>query len=78
MLKVKEPVASEYHLHPAGPGALHLPAPRRRPALTDALIDSGATAIAYETVQLPDRSLPLLSPMCEVAGRLSPRSARTT
>ncbi len=42
-------------------------------ACTDALLGSGTTAIAYETVQLPDRSLPLLAPMSEVAGRLAPQ-----
>ncbi|MEG8035591.1 alanine dehydrogenase [Sphingomonas sp. LR61] len=71
ILKVKEPVASEYPLIRPGQVLftyLHLAADR---PLTDALIDSGATAIAYETVQLLDRSLPLLSPMSEVAGRLS-------
>ena len=71
VLKVKEPVASEYRLIRPGQVLftyLHLAADR---PLTDALIDSGATAIAYETVQLPDRSLPLLSPMSEIAGRLS-------
>jgi alanine dehydrogenase len=49
---------------------LHLAASRE---CTDALIDSGITAIAYETVQLPDRSLPLLAPMSEVAGRMAPQ-----
>ena len=49
---------------------LHLAASR---PCTDALIDSGTTAIAYETVQLPDRSLPLLAPMSEVAGRMAPQ-----
>ena len=39
--------------------------------LTQALIDKKVISIAYETVQLPDRSLPLLSPMSEVAGRMS-------
>lgn len=39
--------------------------------LTQALIDRKVISIAYETVQLPDRSLPLLSPMSEVAGRMS-------
>lgn len=71
ILKVKEPVASEYPRIRPGQVLftyLHLAADR---PLTDALIGSGATAIAYETVQLPDRSLPLLSPMSEVAGRLS-------
>lgn len=71
VVKVKEPIASEYHL--LRPGLtlfayLHLAADR---PLTAALIDSGCTAVAYETVQLADRSLPLLSPMSEVAGRLS-------
>lgn len=73
VMKVKEPIAGEYgflredltlftYLHLAA----DLP-------LTRALLDSGATAIAYETVQLPDRSLPLLTPMSEVAGRLAPQ-----
>ena len=47
---------------------LHLAAD---PALTHALMASGATAIAYETVTAPDGSLPLLSPMSEIAGRMS-------
>lgn len=71
IMKVKEPVAAEYASIRPGQVLftyLHLAADR---PLTDALIDSGATAIAYETVQLPDRSLPLLSPMSEIAGRLS-------
>ncbi|OII39558.1 alanine dehydrogenase [Curtobacterium sp. MMLR14_010] len=71
VLKVKEPVASEYDSIRPGQVLftyLHLAADR---ALTTALTASGATAIAYETVQLPDRSLPLLSPMSEIAGRLS-------
>ncbi|MCY1696149.1 alanine dehydrogenase [Curtobacterium sp. SL109] len=71
VLKVKEPVASEYASIRPGQVLftyLHLAADR---ALTTVLTDSGATAIAYETVQLPDRSLPLLSPMSEIAGRLS-------
>lgn len=71
IVKVKEPQPSEF--------------PRIRPnqilftyfhfaasaELTKAMIDSGAVCIAYETVQLPNRSLPLLTPMSEVAGRLS-------
>ncbi|QWS33935.1 alanine dehydrogenase [Curtobacterium aetherium] len=71
VLKVKEPVAAEYPLLREGQTLftyLHLAADR---PLTTALVESGATAIAYETVQLPDRSLPLLSPMSEIAGRLS-------
>jgi alanine dehydrogenase len=49
---------------------LHLAASRE---CTDALLGSGTTAVAYETVQLPDGSLPLLAPMSEVAGRLAPQ-----
>jgi alanine dehydrogenase len=72
LLKVKEPVAQEFrffrddlvlftYLHLAAEGAL-----------TTALTDARVTAIAYETVQLPTRALPLLAPMSEVAGRLAP------
>jgi alanine dehydrogenase len=73
ILKVKEPVASEYHRIRAGQTLftyLHLAASRE---CTDALLAAGATAIAYETVQLPNGSLPLLAPMSEVAGRLAPQ-----
>ena len=72
VLKVKEPVAAEYARFREGLqlfAFLHLAA---EPALTTALLDAGVTAIAYETVQLPNRSLPLLAPMSEVAGRLAP------
>ena len=72
LLKVKEPIESEYRHFRAGLVLftyLHLAAERE---LTAALIDSGVTAIAYETVQLPSRALPLLAPMSEVAGRLAP------
>ena len=72
VLKVKEPVASEYARFRDGLllfTYLHLAA---EPALTAALMSSGVTSIAYETVQLPNRSLPLLAPMSEVAGRLGP------
>ena len=71
LLKVKEPIAQEYPLMRRDQVLftyLHLAASR---PCTDALITAGTTSIAYETVQLPDRSLPLLSPMSEVAGRLS-------
>ena len=71
LLKVKEPIAQEYgFLRPELTlfTYLHLAADR---ALTGALVDAGTTAVAYETVQLPDRSLPLLVPMSEIAGRLS-------
>lgn len=71
VLKVKEPVASEYGFLREDLVLftyLHLAADR---ALTEALLQAGTTSIAYETVQLPDGSLPLLTPMSEVAGRLS-------
>ena len=71
IIKVKEPLASEYGYFRKGLiifTYLHLAA---EPDLTKALIDSGAVAIAYETVQRADRSLPLLTPMSEVAGRMA-------
>ncbi|QKW22212.1 alanine dehydrogenase [Kitasatospora sp. NA04385] len=73
ILKVKEPIAQEYHRLRKGQTLftyLHLAADR---AGTDALVASGTTAIAYETVQLPGGGLPLLAPMSEVAGRLAPQ-----
>jgi len=54
---------------------LHLAASK---ACTDALLERGVTAIAYETVELPDRSLPLLAPMSEVAGRMAPQVGAAT
>lgn len=71
VLKVKEPVAGEYHrlgkdqvlftyLHLAASGAC-----------TRALLDAGTTGVAYETVQTADGALPLLAPMSEVAGRMA-------
>jgi alanine dehydrogenase len=72
VLKVKEPIESEYGYFRKDLVLftyLHLAA---EPALTSALLGSGITAIAYETVQLPNRALPLLAPMSEVAGRLAP------
>jgi alanine dehydrogenase len=71
LLKVKEPIAAEYLLLRKDQVLftyLHLAASR---PCTDALVNAGTTAIAYETVQLPNRALPLLQPMSEVAGRLS-------
>ena len=73
ILKVKEPIAEEYHRMRDGQTLftyLHLAAGRE---CTEALLDNGVTGIAYETVELPDRSLPLLAPMSEVAGRLAPQ-----
>jgi alanine dehydrogenase len=74
VLKVKEPVAVEYPRLGARKNQvlftyLHLAASR---ACTDALLAAGNTAIAYETVRLPNGSLPLLTPMSEVAGRMAP------
>jgi alanine dehydrogenase len=71
ILKVKEPVQSEYGLMRDDQVLftyLHLAADE---PLTRALIDRNVQAIAYETVQLPNRQLPLLTPMSEVAGRMS-------
>ena len=73
ILKVKEPIAAEFHRMRKGQllfTYLHLAASRE---CTDALLKAGVTAIAYETVELPDRTLPLLAPMSEVAGRLAPQ-----
>jgi alanine dehydrogenase len=69
--KVKEPIASEYGYLREDLVLftyLHLAADRRQ---TDALLASGVTSIAYETVQTADGALPLLAPMSEVAGRLA-------
>jgi alanine dehydrogenase len=73
VLKVKEPIAEEYHRMRDGQVLftyLHLAASAD---CTRALLERGVTGIAYETVELPDRSLPLLAPMSEVAGRLAPQ-----
>ena len=70
IIKVKEPVAEEYHRMRKGQilfTYLHLAASRE---CTDAIVKSGITAIAYETVEV-NRFLPLLAPMSEVAGRMS-------
>lgn len=71
IVKVKEPIEPEYGLVRNSQVVFtyfHFACER---ALTDAMIASGAVCIAYETVQLPDGSLPLLVPMSEVAGRMS-------
>lgn len=71
IVKVKEPLEEEYALMREGQTLftyLHL-APNR--PLTEALLKKKIMGIAYETVQLPDHSLPLLAPMSEVAGRMS-------
>ncbi len=73
LLKVKEPIEPEYERLREGLVLftyLHIAADL---PLTRALVDSGVTAIAYETVETADRRLPLLAPMSEVAGRLAPQ-----
>lgn len=71
VVKVKEPLKPEYQFLQKGQllfTYLHLAADR---VLTEHLINSGTTAIAYETVELPDSRLPLLTPMSIIAGRLA-------
>jgi alanine dehydrogenase len=71
LLKVKEPIESEYPRMREGLVLftyLHIAADE---ALTRALVESGITAVAYETVETDDRRLPLLAPMSEIAGRLA-------
>ena len=71
IVKVKEPIEPEYKLVKKGQVLFtyfHFACDK---PLTDAMIKSGAVCVAYETVQLPDRSLPLLIPMSEVAGRMA-------
>jgi alanine dehydrogenase len=73
VLKVKEPIEQEYGFLRSDLTLftyLHLAADK---PLTQALVDSGCTAIAYETVTSPDGGLPLLAPMSEVAGRMAPQ-----
>jgi alanine dehydrogenase len=77
VVKVKEPIPTEYHfLRPDQLlfTYLHLAADRQ---LTDALLESGITAIAYETVQTGEGKLPLLMPMSEVAGRMATQVGAT-
>ncbi|KHL18912.1 alanine dehydrogenase [Mumia flava] len=74
ILKVKEPVAEEYHRMRAGQTLftyLHLAADK---PLTEELMRRNVTSIAYETVQTGNGALPLLAPMSEVAGRLAPQA----
>ena len=71
IVKVKEPIEPEYKLVKKGQVLFtyfHFACDR---PLTDAMIEAGGVCVAYETVQLPDRSLPLLIPMSEVAGRMA-------
>jgi alanine dehydrogenase len=74
LLKVKEPIASEYPRLREGLTLftyLHIAADE---PLTHALVNSGTTAIAYETVETDRGALPLLAPMSEIAGRLAPQA----
>ncbi|WP_153722025.1 alanine dehydrogenase [Sporosarcina cascadiensis] len=71
VMKVKEPLPEEYRYFHEGLilfTYLHLAA---EPELAKALVDNKVTAIAYETVELPNRTLPLLTPMSEIAGRMA-------
>jgi alanine dehydrogenase len=73
IMKVKEPIKQEYALIRAGQllfTYFHFAAARE---LTEAIVKSKSIAIAYETVQRADNSLPLLIPMSEVAGRMAPQ-----
>jgi alanine dehydrogenase len=73
LLKVKEPIEAEYPRLREGLTLftyLHIAADA---PLTNALLASGVTGVAYETVETSDRRLPLLAPMSEVAGRLAPQ-----
>ncbi len=73
ILKVKEPLQQEYlRLEPRHVLFTYLHLARDR-GLTRGLLESGATCIAYETVQTADGRLPLLTPMSEIAGRLAPQ-----
>ncbi len=75
IVKVKEPIPSEYHRFRVGQQLftyLHLAADR---GLTEFLTERKIDSIAYETVQTPDRKLPLLTPMSEVAGRMAVQAA---
>ena len=74
VLKVKEPIPEEFHRLREGLTLftyLHLAASE---PVTRALVESGTSGVAYETVEFPDRSLPLLAPMSEVAGRMAPHA----
>ena len=71
IIKVKEPIEAEYPLVRQGQVVFTYFHFASELALTEAMLKSGAVCIAYETVQLTDKSLPLLIPMSEVAGRMS-------
>lgn len=71
IIKVKEPIESEYKLIKKDQLLFTYFHFASYEPLTNAMIESGAVCLAYETVELPDRSLPLLIPMSEVAGRMA-------
>jgi len=71
IIKVKEPIKEEYGLVKKGQILYTYFHFASGEILTDAMIKSGAVCLAYETVELPDHSLPLLIPMSEVAGRMA-------
>lgn len=71
IMKVKEPIEREYKLIRKDQLVFTYFHFASSEALTKAMIDCGAVCLAYETVELPDRSLPLLVPMSEVAGRMA-------
>lgn len=71
IVKVKEPIAPEYSLIKKDQLVFTYFHFASSEQLTHAMIKSGAVCLAYETVEMPDRSLPLLVPMSEVAGRMS-------
>lgn len=76
IVKVKEPIAPEYRLIRRGQLVFTYFHFASCEALTHAMIDSGAVCCAYETVERADRSLPLLIPMSEVAGRMATQEGR--
>lgn len=71
IVKVKEPIAREYPLVRKGQVVFTYFHFASEEALTRAMLESGSICVAYETVENPDRTLPLLIPMSEVAGRMS-------
>ena len=78
IIKVKEPIEPEYKLIKEGQLVFTYFHFASYEPLTKAMVESGATCLAYETVELPDRSLPLLVPMSEVAGRMSVQEGRSS
>jgi alanine dehydrogenase len=71
IVKVKEPMPQEYGLIRPGQTIFTYFHFAANEVLTRAMVDSGAVSVAYETIQLPDGTLPLLTPMSEVAGRMA-------